>query len=530
MMVRRCRGSVTVFAALMLMIVAQFFFTLLEGARIQELGKIAQMHSDSQIESAFAQYCMPLVDNYGLLAYDLGDASGNMNINRNTDLFEELSAVNNSIEGKTLLSDNTNLLRLDLNSVDYPEYTLITDCNGKVYEKLVAAYMEESTPLGVLKKITNDYESAEKITKDNEYDDSKIDDAKKALKEAEEAKSSDSGNSESGKKSDSSKKDSSSNGDKKTDSKTNSGSKGNSSTSKAQDDKTFKAIEDSQAHGILATVLPKGTSVSNNSFASSSRVSQRSLQTGNNPKVPKGGAFDKVLYEQYLLQNMSCYTDNKAGHVFKYELEYLLCGKTKDQDNLKGTVERLLAMREAANMGYLLTSTTKKAEALALATTLAGVTANPVIIKSVQMGLLAAWAYCESTLDVRALLAGDKIPLVKTESTWTSGLKNISTLLSGNTKAKSSSTGLDYKNYLGTLLLLESVDKSAYRAMDLQEATIQNTKGYEHFKMDNAVCSMEVNMEYQYHYMFMSLVTMVNYNRDAQKIKKNAKYSYITDK
>ena len=50
-MKKECKASVTVFAALMLMLVAQFMFTLLEGARIKELGKIARFKEKASIAS-----------------------------------------------------------------------------------------------------------------------------------------------------------------------------------------------------------------------------------------------------------------------------------------------------------------------------------------------------------------------------------------------------------------------------------------------------------------------------------------------
>lgn len=67
------KGSITVFASLMIMLISQFVFTLLEAGRNIEMAKIAEMDSESGIESIFAQYCVPLWDEYRILAYDAGN-------------------------------------------------------------------------------------------------------------------------------------------------------------------------------------------------------------------------------------------------------------------------------------------------------------------------------------------------------------------------------------------------------------------------------------------------------------------------
>ena len=526
-MKKECKASVTVFAALMLMLVAQFMFTLLEGARIKELGKIATMQSDSQIESVMSKYCNPLVDNYNILTFDMGNADGKLDLEETTSLLEEISARNNAYEGGTALKKYTNLLRLDLAETDYSEYTLITDCNGKVYESLVASYMKETLPMQVVDELYDNYLEADKINRENKYSDSKIDDAKKALE-----------NAKTDGESPKCRTVNSKINFNKTSKKINSDETSSTSTEKTEDkkisqenlnnDDTFDSVKESQAKGVLSLVLPKGAKVSENTLSDKNRVSKRTLNKGLNPKTPETEVYNKVLYQQYLSKYMSCYSEKNSNHLLKYELEYILCGKTKDSDNLKDTVTRLLAIREAANMAYIYTDAKKVAEASALATTIAGASVNPVVIEAVKTGLIASWAYCESILDVRALLSGDKIPLMKTQLTWTSDLKAISSILSGTAKAKSCETGMDYKNYLGTLILLESIEKSAYRAMDLQEATIRNTKGYENFKMDNCACSITINSDYQYHYLFLNFVSMVEHGREANHIKRASSYSYIT--
>ena len=73
------------------------------------------------------------------------------------------------------------------------------------------------------------------------------------------------------------------------------------------------------------------------------------------------------------------------------------------------TVDRLLLIRDGLNMASIMSMPDKQAEAEALAIAMAGASVNPAIIEAVKYGILAAWAYVESVLDIRALLDGDKI-------------------------------------------------------------------------------------------------------------------------
>lgn len=53
------RGSITIFATMLLMLVSQFLFTVLEAGRNLTLTNIACMNSEAVAESVFAQYCRP---------------------------------------------------------------------------------------------------------------------------------------------------------------------------------------------------------------------------------------------------------------------------------------------------------------------------------------------------------------------------------------------------------------------------------------------------------------------------------------
>ena len=242
---------------------------------------------------------------------------------------------------------------------------------------------------------------------------------------------------------------------------------------------------------------------------------------------PQNGWYDKILMEQYIELYMSSFRNPNSDRALEYEIEYIVSGKSSDESNLKSVVNKILAIREAANYVYILGDAAKMAEVTALAASIGGATLNPAAILLIKAGLIAAWAYCESILDIRALLQGDKVPIIKSSNTWTSGLSGISTLLSGNAKAISSEQGISYQNYLGFLLMAQSTSKSAYRTMDIQEKTINSIEGYENVKMDKMLCKLGVNMDYNYSCIFAGMVNLVSNNLGMIKIRQNAKYAYF---
>ena len=63
---------------------------------------------------------------------------------------------------------------------------------------------------------------------------------------------------------------------------------------------------------------------------------------------------DKGIFQAYMMQYLTDYTSMEhISDPLRYQLEYVIGGKTTDQENLKAVVYRLLAAREAANMMYL---------------------------------------------------------------------------------------------------------------------------------------------------------------------------------
>lgn len=240
--------------------------------------------------------------------------------------------------------------------------------------------------------------------------------------------------------------------------------------------------------GILGLVLKDRSQVSAKKL-DSDRVSKRKCRKGTLPvKKEYGGLIDNLIFQQYLFERFALFTDKDKEGALDYALEYILCGKESDEKNLTSVVHRLLLLREGVNFLYLSLDEASMAAAQGLAAGLVGWMPVPGISTATAYALLLAWAYGESLLDVRTLLAGGKAPLKKSADTWKLGLSSLAGILTELERVDGSEgTGLTYADHLQILFTLGSSKKYAMRALDLIEGYMRGRPATEAFRMDNAV-------------------------------------------
>ena len=89
---------------------------------------------------------------------------------------------------------------------------------------------------------------------------------------------------------------------------------------------------------------------------------------------------------------------------------------------------QLMLIRMLANYSYLLTDTAKQKEVELAVGVLCTLISVPEITETVKQAVLFAWAYGESVVDVRGLLEGKKVPLVKSSGTWKLQLNQLGNL------------------------------------------------------------------------------------------------------
>lgn len=233
--------------------------------------------------------------------------------------------------------------------------------------------------------------------------------------------------------------------------------------------------------GILRAVMPEGAVLSTAEISGGNLPSDLSGAEKDRSVRSGGGDGNGLLFREYLMRHMVCFTTDtdRSPH---YELEYLITGKKDDEANLKSVVTKILWMRLGLNMMYLAKSPEKKAVTQEAAMLAVGWTGQPALIELTDQLLTAAWAAAESLMDVRELLGGGEVPLVKTDADWKLSLENAAEAWaeagtgdaeSGGTKSGSTGgtgkpeKGLSYADHLRICLYLKEEGTLSYRAMDV---------------------------------------------------------------
>lgn len=182
----------------------------------------------------------------------------------------------------------------------------------------------------------------------------------------------------------------------------------------------------------------------------------------------------------------------------KYEMEYLLAGKKSDRENLKEAVNRVLTLRGAMNLLFLLNSPDKKAEADALAAAVsAGIVPAQLVLS---FFILTMWAFGEAVLDVRTLLAGGKIPFQKTEGNWKTSLSGLLDQSFLRKTEENSGEGRTYTEYLSCLMFLADRKERNFRMMDLIQWNIRTKQA--DFSAANCAYQIELEAEVLQKHMF----------------------------
>lgn len=253
-----------------------------------------------------------------------------------------------------------------------------------------------------------------------------------------------------------------------------------------------------KASGLLSLVLPKSFVLSNKHITEGQQLSNRALHIGRGTfpaRAGTGGMEEKVLFEQYLEQHFNSAVEKKSeNRTLDYELEYILNGKSSDQENLESIVKRLMLVRFALNYGYLMSSIQKQEEAEALAATISVILLQPELIETARQVILILWGFGESVMDIRTLLAGNRVAMVKNDTNWQ---LQLSSLFQMGTAAdvqegRDDENGMKYTQYLQMLLLLEQNSKITMRTLDRVEENLIYEKGLKFFQADNCVTKIKL--------------------------------------
>ena len=182
-----------------------------------------------------------------------------------------------------------------------------------------------------------------------------------------------------------------------------------------------------------------------------------------------------------------------------YEMEYLLNGSGSDRENLEAAVKKTVWLRMFLNMAYLLTHPSEDAKVRETAALIAGFLLIPEFQEVICLLLKLAWAYAESLADCRCLLRGEKVSLIKKEGEWKVSWESMLGLsaetLNGPSEGDTGS-GLDYTGYLTLFLMLTPRETLMRRMTHLMEENIRLTEGNASFRMSNCVYGIRNSFSY----------------------------------
>ncbi len=239
--------------------------------------------------------------------------------------------------------------------------------------------------------------------------------------------------------------------------------------------------------GILRLVTEEET-ISQNSINPEelvmNRMGQGMVNVGNlEQALSEGdGLMERFLFQEYLLRYMGHYGSEHEKDALRYQIEYLIAGNGSDTDNLRSVVNRLCILREAANAMYLLSDQVKMEEIRIAAALACSLLAVPELTPLLEGVIVLGWAYAESIYDVKSLLSGGRIPLIKDSDSWHYGL---GTALRGELQEETEGgQGLSYDDYLRVFMLMTNLDTLTGRAMDMVEADIRMCRGNRLFRLD----------------------------------------------
>lgn len=486
----RKKGAITVFLSLISVLFISVLCTSIEAARIQGCRAKAAAALDMGIFSVMGEFERELLSRYDVFFLDGAAGSGSYSTEKVKDALQEYMEYN-VYPNKGMWIKAYDPFALTMDETKITGVSLMTDENGEAFYQQAVGYMRENLLTEGISILLERISQGERLQKASEDYKKKDENVSSNLKELEQQKK------EYEAQQEEARRQAEANGEviqQETEAEQIPSSRN-----------PLKVIKKMKDKGLLKLVTGD-EELSEKSLPSNS-PSKRRCQSGNLPVEKKySGLTADLLFQEYLFERFPMYTDHNQDGVLDYCLEYILCGKNSDEKNLKSIATRLLILREGANFLYLAKDEVSQDAATALATLLVGAIPLPGLVTVTAYALLLAWAYGESLIDVRELLAGGKVPVFKTASSWKLGLTSIPDILDilENTSGEGTE-GLSYEGYLQILFTLGGKSKYPMRALDLIEGYMRGRSATAAFRADHAICKIEAEADFTIPPLFLKV-------------------------
>jgi len=461
----RFKGSITVFIALLLATLISFSGVLLEIVRWKGMGNIIQEACAGASESVLSYYKPWLWEQYHV--YGLSDQ------HNEEKLMCEYVQNGLNYNGNIFQKKGMDYYQAKVLNVESVQEKRLSDNHGEDFIRQALRYEKIHLPIKMVSDGLNQLLNHAKGV-DESKEDSVMNHSKDALKQAEEIKK---------------KQQQDQDNEERAEEKVSKKEQDQAKEEFKNVDNPFTFFDQHKSSVLLNLVLEDAGKSSKQILEEKDCIWNRKLKHGNLEKSAdelRLTVLEKFLLGMYTLEHFGYYGQEKKDRGLNYQVESIITKKTKDQEALEGVVLRIMAIREGVNFLYLLTSPSKSQEAFGFATALVGFTGLPPLIEAVKIGILMVWAYTETVSELKALMKGEKIPLIKTDQNFHSCLKNLGKSLEKGNWEDDPGVKISYAECLIVFLMMENQEKMATGMLNCIDFDLQKdgvcTQGIDCFK------------------------------------------------
>ena len=424
------KASITVFLSLLLVLFIGFIMMMTEHARIFGLRQRLVCATDSAMDSLFSMYDRELLNEFDLMLLNENELSNNQDIEEVVSKYLTMNA--NPKQDHLLLSGN--LYRGTSSTAEIENTVSVIENEGELFARSVLEFMKYRT-LGIAVESSWAFEGelfARSVLEFMKYRTLGIavekvqeqleelemgDDAKTMAKEQQELEQESFEEQFLEKTNDEKKK-----------------------YEEAIEESWLEKLEKLKEDGWLNFVLPFDQAASGYVIEAEDLPSKWRTVNFTWYHSAISEMEESFLFTEYLLEHCRSFTSTGETNKMAYELEYILNGKT----------------------------TVLSSQAETAAATLVGWTGVYPAIKLTQFTMIAGWSFAEAIVDVRTLLSGGNIPIIKNSESWTLEFSQIADFLDGDLfLTAKENNGLSYDEYLRLLLYVQGRSDRRYHTMDV---------------------------------------------------------------
>ena len=467
-------GEISIYLSLVFTLIISLLLTVISASRGAALQVVYECAVESALLSVFGEYNKELLDRYDVFFIDLSYLSNtpdpqNLEIRLN-EYFED----NFHPENGTAMLFYSDFLDVTDTNVSLTEYELATDRYGEPFKKQVVEYMSNLVGVNEVRNMTNLISAWDSYSLDTD----KFTDIQENLAESFVTSDKDSWE-----------------------------------QTVIKDKINTFILYDTHAMIFMGMDFFK---LSEETISVKDTLLRRDKEHGTSDM----SEFDfdpteNIFFVEYILSKMGSYLEQRDDTKLKYEAEYIIFGQGADVMNMECMAQSLFNVRALEDYISLNLATDKVEKIKPIGEMLEPLIKVPEPVTT--QAILLGWAMAEAITDVRELIKGERVPLIKTSDQINVSIEGLINFLgedvSLNDEAAEvpvSESGipnitLGYSDYLRVFLyVLPSVFK-VYRTMDMieQDLRISGT-GNEFFRFDvcadkvKAVFSVETGFDFRF--------------------------------